>query len=62
MVTAYHSLGVILDWINFTEIFLLLITCLVCYWSGKATGIQGTIDFLLHKKIITEKDLERLSE
>lgn len=49
------------NWLDFTQIFLLLLACYLCHLWGKASGISSLIDVLLEKKIITEKDLDKLS-
>jgi len=50
------------NWFDFTEIFLQLLACYMCFLWGKASGISKLIDILLDKKIITEKDLDKLSD
>lgn len=49
-----------MDWLDITQIILLLLACLACFNWGKYAGITGTVDMLLDKKIITEADLEKL--
>lgn len=51
-----------MEWLNLTEIILQLAACFACYWWGKTSGINNAIEFLLERKIITEKDLEKLKE
>ena len=51
-----------MEWLNLTEIILQLAACLACYLWGKSTGIGMAIEALLSKKIITEKDLEKLKD
>jgi len=51
-----------MEWLNLTEIILQLAACLACYLWGKSIGIGAAIEALLHKKIITEKDLEKLND
>lgn len=51
-----------MEWLDLTQIFLLLGACFSCYGWGKATGISSAIEALLHKKIITEKDLEKFND
>lgn len=50
------------DWLDFTQILLLLGACYACYKWGEFEGIQCTIGVLLNKKIIKESDLERLTD
>lgn len=57
-VDQFFSFG----WLDVTQLLLLLGACLACYNWGKVNGIGGTIGVLLDKKIITEKDLERLAD
>lgn len=49
-----------LDWLDITQILLLLSACVACYTWGKYTGIAGTVDYFLAKKLVTEQDLENL--
>lgn len=49
-------------WLNLTEIILQLLSCWACFWWGKNNGIGLCIEALLHRKIITEKDLEKLND
>ena len=51
-----------MDWLDITQIVLLVAANIACFSWGKMTGIQGTVDMFLNKKIITEKDLEKLVE
>lgn len=51
-----------MEWLDITEIVLQLLACYACYIWGKSTGIGEAIGVLLHKKIITEKDLDKLDE
>lgn len=62
MVTTRNSIGNILDWLDITQLFLLVSACIACFNWGKLTGITGTINMLLSKKVITEKDLEKISD
>lgn len=62
MAAIRYSLGEILDWLDLVQIALLLSACYACFSWGKVIGIQGTIDMFLFKKIITEKDLEKLTD
>lgn len=51
-----------MEWLNLTEIILQLAACIACYMWGKSVGIGDVIGVLLHKKIISEKDLDKLKE
>lgn len=51
-----------MEWLNLTEIILQLAACLACYLWGKSIGIGEAIGVLLDKKIITERDLEKLKD
>lgn len=51
-----------LDWLDLIQIFLLLAACWACFFWGKVIGIGDTIVTLLEKRIITEKDLDRLQD
>ena len=50
------------DWLNITEIILLLGACYACFIWGKHSGIENVVNLFLEKKIITEKDLEKLND
>lgn len=50
-----------MEWLDITEIILQLLVCFACYMWGKVKGIGSCIDALLEKKIITEKDIEKLN-
>lgn len=64
MVTLRNCLRDCMDlsWIDFTQIILMLTACWACFAWGKYTGIHLCVEALLHKKIITEADLERLDD
>ncbi len=51
-----------MEWLDITQIIMLLATCFCCYIWGKTVGISVVIEALLHKKIITEKDLEKFND
>lgn len=51
-----------MDWLDFTQILLMLGACYACYMWGRTGGIEDAIVTLLDKKIITEQDLEKLEE
>lgn len=51
-----------MDWLDITQIVLLVAANIACYNWGKFAGIQGTVDMFLNKKIITQKDLDKLVE
>lgn len=62
MVTNYNGQGSILNWLDIIQIVLLLLACYLCYLAGKFNGVQSVISLLLDKDIITEKDLDRLTD
>ncbi len=49
-----------LNWMDIVQILLLLGACYACYAWGKVNGIGDCIEALLERKIITEKDLDKL--
>ena len=49
------------SWLDLTQIILLLIACYLCHLWGQASGMSSLIDVLLEKKMITEEDLDKLS-
>jgi hypothetical protein len=51
-----------MEWLDLVQIFLQLAACYACFQWGRVNGIGVTIEALLHKKIITEEDLDSLSE
>lgn len=51
-----------MDWLDITQIILLLSACTACFQWGKYSGITGTVDFLLNKNLITEEDLKKLGD
>lgn len=51
-----------MDWLDITQILLFLAASYACFNWGKYVGITGTVDMFLSKKLITEKDLEKLSD
>ena len=51
-----------MEWLDITQIIMQLVACLSCYMWGKSIGIGAAIEALLHKKIITEKDLEKFND
>lgn len=48
------------EWLDLTQIFMLLATCYACFVWGKFNGVSSIIGTLLEKNIIKESDLERL--
>ena len=51
-----------MEWLDITQIIMLLAACFSCFMWGKSIGICTAIEALLHKKIITEKDLEKFND
>jgi hypothetical protein len=51
-----------MEWLDITQIIMLLAACFSCYMWGRSIGISAAIEALLHKKIITEKDLEKFDD
>lgn len=51
-----------MEWLDITQIIFQLAACYACYIWGRSIGIGEAIGVLLHKKIITEKDLEKLDD
>jgi len=51
-----------MEWLDITQIFLQLAACYACYAWGKTVGIGSAIEALLHKKIITDEDLEKFDD
>ena len=51
-----------MEWLDITQIIMQLAACLSCFMWGKSIGICTAIEALLHKKIITEKDLEKFND
>jgi hypothetical protein len=49
-----------MDWLDVIQIILLLLACYASFAWGKYTGISGTVEMFLDRKIITEADLEKL--
>ena len=50
------------EWLDLTQIILLLAACWACFAWGRMSGISAAVNLLLEKKIITERDLEKLQE
>jgi hypothetical protein len=51
-----------LNWLDITQIVLLLAACYACFLWGKFNGIDAAVSLLLEKRIITETDLEKLND
>jgi len=51
-----------MEWLNLTEIILQLIACYFCFGWGKMSGVNTVVNLFLEKKIITEKDLDKLKD
>ena len=49
-----------MDWLNLTEIFLLLGACWACYNAGKIKGVSELVEILLERKMLTREDFEKL--
>jgi hypothetical protein len=52
----------ILDWLDLTQILLLLVACYTCFLAGKFRGVHAIIDLLLEKNLIKESDLDKLTD
>jgi hypothetical protein len=51
-----------MEWFNVSEIILQLAACFACFLWGKTEGINDALEVLLKRRIITEKDLEKLKD
>lgn len=49
-----------MPWLDITQILLLLGACFFCYLWGKVTGVTGTVNLFLEKRLITMDDLDKL--
>lgn len=51
-----------MNWLDITQLILLVTTCWVCYNAGKIKGVSELVEILLEKKMLTEKDFEKLEQ
>lgn len=51
-----------LNWLDLTQIALMLLTCWACFTWGRSNGIELALEALIQKKIISERDLEKLND
>ena len=50
------------EWLNLTQIILMVGACYACHLWGVHKGVSDTIFILLEKKLVTQKQLENLND
>lgn len=51
-----------MNWLDLSQIILLLAACYACFLAGKFRGVHAIIDLLLEKELIKESDLDKLTD
>lgn len=50
------------EWLDIGQILWMLAACAACYLTGKYNGTVNAVNFLLERNIITQSDLDKLSD
>lgn len=48
-----------MNWLDITEIILLVLACYACHVSGVIKGMNRAFDFCVSEKLVDEAELER---